>query len=63
MGRPRQRRGGKSICPRGGKVRYASAENADRERFVLQAQHRVAYRAYSCEHCGGWHLTTRVGGG
>jgi hypothetical protein len=44
-----------------GKVRFRDKQSADRARQTIQAhstRDKVACRAYACDLCHGWHLTS-----
>ncbi len=69
-GRRRRARKNWPICPQTGKQRLGERKDA---KLVLEAaRHQRAHaalcgstsgwtvcREYQCEHCGGWHLTSR----
>lgn len=45
------------------KRRYGSQEAAALDMLALQAEHGkrgLPRRAYQCEFCGGWHLTSKI---
>jgi hypothetical protein len=53
---------GHARCPKNGKLRYRSLETAEKmlaQIIVHGAARYVPRRAYLCETCGGWHLTSQ----
>jgi hypothetical protein len=59
----KQARANRTKQPCGGKTRYASKEKALEMMGLLQEMRalgeRTESRAYFCEKCDGWHLTSR----
>lgn len=56
----RKVKGSAGSC-RTGKVRYASSWEAERTLDVIMRrddQGHTEERAYGCDQCGGWHLTS-----
>jgi hypothetical protein len=54
-----------TVCRATGKRRYRSQLAAERIMAVLvlhRSNGHVPRRAYHCEHCGGWHLTSQEKG-
>jgi hypothetical protein len=58
---PMERKRGKTICSTTGKLRYGTRDKAEREiakAIISGNPYRRETRAYECEHCGMWHLTS-----
>lgn len=49
----------KIICMRTGKQTYGSRDIAIREAERASHASGLSFRAYVCEHCGFWHLTSK----
>jgi hypothetical protein len=49
-------------CVPSGKVRFESMQSAERMMAQMVLDRRAKYapcRAYRCDECGGWHLTSQ----
>lgn len=59
--RAEERADGRKKCRATGKLRYQTMESAKRRlaHLLLRVPGHYPCRAYPCEHCGGWHLTSR----
>lgn len=52
---------GRAKCKSTGKVRYRTQQSAERRlaHLILHTARHAPCRAYPCEHCDGWHLTSK----